>query len=110
MTLSTVNSMQAFAGAGCMTYNFTATAPEAILAVQDANALLSPANPSSGPALPYSICGFNNCTSPRTIALDANTGIYYINFTGSPTVDSYGLMSHTLYAANDSGASTAAHA
>lgn len=95
-------SLQGMAGAGCMTYSFYGQAPEATLEVRDGNGLLSSAN--SGVALPYSICGATNCTQPRTISLDADTGVYYLNFTGSPTVSSWGLVNYTLYEANHKGA------
>ncbi len=96
--------MQGLAGVACMTYNFSSSAPEASLAVQDGNALLNAVNTGSGPALPYSVCGYNNCTQLKTIPLDANIGVYYINFTGSSTTSSWGAMSYTLHGLNDTGA------
>ncbi len=93
--------MQGMVGAGCMTYNFTSSAPEGTLAVQDGNGLLSSA--STGAALPYSVCGATNCSQPRTISLDADLGVYYLNMTGSPTVTSWAALSYTLYGANHKG-------
>ncbi len=87
-----------------MTYNFSSNASEAILAVQDGNGLLSASSVDSGQPLPYSICGPTNCTQPRTISLNADYGVYYINYTGSPTDSSWGAVSYTLFGANHTGA------
>ena len=51
----------------------------------------------------YATCGASNCTTSRTIALNATYGHYFFNISNPGTTPVAAALNYTLYPANSSG-------
>ena len=96
---------QAFAGAACVSFNFTSNNPLVVVGLSDADQYYDSNYTGNYPYIAYSVCGATNCTADTTFALNATSGHYYFNISNpisNPTSNS--AEANLSYATHPPGA------
>ena len=90
-------------GAGCVSYNFSSNGTGSILTLADADAQIDDNYPGNAPPIDYATCSSSNCTSTRTIALNATSGHYFFNISNPSANYVWVAVNYSTYPANSSG-------